>query len=243
MAHVTDGGQERPIAYASRLLHMAESNYSQIEKEALALIYGVKKFHMYLYGRSQFTLVTDHKPLLVILGPKSGLPALVAARSHRWAITLAAYNYTVDYRSTNKMGNADALYRLPVDKAPDGEDNVNVLLMESHGVPITATRVAQATAKDLVLARVLQSVVSGRNTLNAMPECRSYMDFWDELSTERGCILRGARVVIPQKLQGRVLEELHADHQGIVRTKAMARCFVWWPGIDRDIELLVRRCE
>ena len=43
---------------------------------------------------------------------------------------------------------------------------------------------AQATAKDLVLARVLQSVVSGRNTLNAMPECRSYMDFWDELSTE-----------------------------------------------------------
>ena len=119
MAHVTDGGQERPIAYASRLLHMAERNYSQIEKEALALIYGVK-FHMYLYGKSQFTLVTDHKPLLVILGPKSGLPALVAARSHRWAITLAAYNYTVDNRSTNKMGNADALYRLPVDKAPDG---------------------------------------------------------------------------------------------------------------------------
>jgi len=66
LAHVMEDGTERPIAFASRLLNKAEQRYSQIEKEGLALVYGVKKFHMYLYGRKTFTLVTDHNPLLVI---------------------------------------------------------------------------------------------------------------------------------------------------------------------------------
>ena len=64
LAHVFPDGTERPIAYASRTLSKPERNYSQIEKEGLALVWGVRKFHKYLYG----TLVTDHKPLLAILG-------------------------------------------------------------------------------------------------------------------------------------------------------------------------------
>ena len=65
----SNNGVERPTAYASRTLTRAKKGYAQLEKEALSLIYGVKTFHQFLYGR-RFTLVTDHKPLLTILGPR-----------------------------------------------------------------------------------------------------------------------------------------------------------------------------
>ena len=113
ISHVAEDGAEKPIAFASRTLSKSEQNYSQIEKETLSLIFGVKKFHQYLYGRT-FTLVTDHKPLTTILGPKRGIPPLAAARLQRWALILAAYTYEIEYRPTGAYGNADGLSRLPL---------------------------------------------------------------------------------------------------------------------------------
>lgn len=82
ISHTMPGGTEHPIAFASRSLSSSECNYAQLEKEALSLIFGMKKFHQYLYG-CKFTLVTDHKPLTAILGAKKGIPSLAAARLQR----------------------------------------------------------------------------------------------------------------------------------------------------------------
>ena len=116
IVHVLPDGTERPVAFASRTLTSSEKNYAQVEKEALSLIFGVKRFHSYLYGRS-FTIVTDHKPLTAILGPKKGIPPLAAARLQRWSWILSAYHYEIEFRPTGDHGNADGLSRLPLSDA------------------------------------------------------------------------------------------------------------------------------
>ena len=89
-----EDGSEHLISFASRTLTKAERNYSNLERQALAVIFGVKEFHQYLYGR-QFTLETDHKPLESLFNQKKALPTMAAARIQRWALMLATYNYTI----------------------------------------------------------------------------------------------------------------------------------------------------
>ena len=105
LSHVLRDGTEHPIAYVSRTLSSSEKNYAQIKKEALALVFGVRKFHLYIYRR-RFTLVTDHKPLLSILGPKTGIPPLAAAGMQRWSFLLSAYQYDIIFKPTALHCNA-----------------------------------------------------------------------------------------------------------------------------------------
>ena len=83
LSHALPDGTEHSIAYASRTLSSIGNNYSQIKKEDSALIFVMKKYHQYIYGR-QITLVSDHKPLLDILHLKTGIPSLASACMQRW---------------------------------------------------------------------------------------------------------------------------------------------------------------
>lgn len=85
---------EKPIAFMSRTLSKCEQEYSQIDKEALAIVYAVKHFHQYLYGR-HFILKSDFKPLISIFGENKGIPVLTAHRLQRYANSLSGYTYTI----------------------------------------------------------------------------------------------------------------------------------------------------
>ena len=80
----------QPVAYASKTLNQAETNYSQIERESLAIVFGVAKFRQYILGR-HLKLLTDHKPMITLLGEHKQVPQLASARIKRWSLNLAAY--------------------------------------------------------------------------------------------------------------------------------------------------------
>ena len=113
LSHVMEDGSEMPIAYASRTLNVVEKRYFQLDKEAAAIMFGVERFHQYLYGR-KFSIVSDHdhKPLQYLLNENKAVPAMASARLQRWALTLSAYHYTISYRPGEKIANSDGLSRL-----------------------------------------------------------------------------------------------------------------------------------
>ena len=163
ISHKLPDGSERPVAFASRTFSPSKRNYSQVKKKALSLIFGIKWFYSYLCGRP-FVLLKDHQPLVSMLGPKQGIPPLVAARMQRWALLLSAYSYTMKFRSTKAHTNADSLSRLPL-KAEEGEEkfvsasifNLNQL----DTLPVRSSEVANETNKDLVLSKVMRCLRQG----------------------------------------------------------------------------------
>ena len=206
------------MAFASRTLTQSERNYAQIEREALALVFGVKRFHQYLYGR-KFTLLTDHRPLTTILGAKKGIPPIAAARLQRWALQLAAYSY-VEFKSTRDHGNADALSRLPLSdtgcQGPNLSNEFNIHQIITS--PVACTDVERASRQDRTISKVLQYTQRGWPQIIPEP-FKPFYSCRDELSTEAGCLLWGTRVIIPSKLRETVLSELHQGHPGVSAMK------------------------
>lgn len=98
------------------------------------------------------------------------------------------------------------------------------------------------TRTDSELARVYRYVMEGWPS-QVEEHLTVFFTKRNDLTTEQACVLWGTRVIAAQKMRKAVLKEIHSGHQGIVKTKALARKFVWWPGLDSDVEKMCKECE
>ena len=241
LSHKMTDGSERPIAYASRTLNSSERNYSQ---EGLSCIFGIKRFHNYLSGR-HFKLVTDHKPLLGLLKEDRAISPQASSRIKRRSLFLSSYEYTLVFRNTTVHANADALSQLPLLEEPARTvTEPELVLLSEHldDSPVTANDIRTWTTRDPKLSKVLQYVPQGWPS-EGDSELEPYSSRRLEFSAFQGCILWGSRVIVPPPGRQTVLQELHEGHPGIVRMKSLSRMYVWWPGINADIEKSVRLCH
>lgn len=247
-----DGETNHIVTYASRSLSETEQRYSQTEREALAIVWACEHLHLYIYGKP-VTIYTDHKPLVAIYGNPSSKPP---ARIERWALRLQPYQLTVRYRKGE--GNpADYLSRHP-SKQPTtasreqkiAEEYVNYITMTSTPKALTVHEIEEATKVDATLQAASKAIetdnwyeASKRSDVDSLAY-NALQKVKDELtvSATAQVILRGTRIVVPSKLQERVVSLAHEGHQGVVKTKSLLREKVWFPGIDKMVEKKVQSC-
>ena len=214
--HIFPDGSEKAVTHASRTLTPAERRYGQIEKEASALIFAVRRFHKFIYGR-RFTLLTDHKPLVSIFGSKKGIPAHSANRLQRWALVLPGYNLDIHYRRSEDFGQADALSRLIGNHSTTDEDAVTATIsMEDdssapllanavQALPVTAEDVRKATRDDLSIQEAITYVQSRWPVKQFGGDMKHLANRRSALCVVNDCLMFGYRVVIPTTLRAKVL--------------------------------------
>ena len=239
-------GNDHIVAMASRSLTEAESRYSNIERECLAVTYGLEKFEYYLLGRS-VAVETDHSPLEQIF--KKNINE-APSRLQRLLLRCLRFDVHVQYKQGRSIPVADALSRVCHRKAGHErakEDSASPRNIHFISTPIDLMAVKSSTEQDRTLhVSLLKSTI-----FNGWPPYRKQCpqelwEFWNfrcDLTLEDGLELKGSRIVIPASMRNQVLQAIHLGHQGENKCILRARESVFWPGISTDIRQMVKNCD
>ena len=244
---------DRVIEYASRSLTRIErDSYAQIERELAAILYAMERFDSYVYGKSDVTVQTDHKPLLSIV--KKSLSS-APKRLQRMLLRLQRYSFNLEFLPTSRMLVADTLSRacLPpsVDAAMSSEFTEEIAALDEMMSDLklvasqrTIDMITNAAATDEQYSLLLQQIARGwPDSPAAVPnEIREYYNFAGELTSSAGLAYKGQRVIVPRAVRPDILDRLHSSHFGINSTIRRAQCSVFYPGLTKDIKNMISQC-
>ena len=236
----------KPVAYASKSMTETERRYSQIEKEALALVWACDKFEDYVLGKT-IQLETDHKPLVPLLGT-THLDCL-PPRILRFRLRLMRFSYTICHVPGKELYTADALSRAPLSASgdPQTEHIEQFVHTVVSALPASTDRLQKyrtAQLTDSVCADLIQLCQNGwpKHKRQVPEKLQPYWPVRGELTLNDDLLLRGHRIVVPQSLQKQTLQKIHSGHQGITKCSLRVTSAVWWPGVKQQLENLVHKC-
>ena len=212
-----DGDERKVIAFASRAMSSPEQNYSQLEREAFAIVWACEHFHLYLYG-GRFTVFTDHQPLVKIFTNPASKPS---AQLERWSLRLQPYNITVCYQPGTE-NPADYMSRHPLcDVTPNSrqekvaEEFVNYLAETSTPIKTINLSDLKLATRNVTLQAIITAVQTGKwYDISKDPRV---------LCTLLDLVLRRHRIVVPETLREKVVDIAHEGHMGMTKTKALVR--------------------
>ena len=237
-----------PVAFASKAMNETQCRYAQIEKELLAVVFACKRFHQYVYGK-HIRIESDHKPLEAIFKkPLSQAPS----RLQKMLMQLQAYDITLVYKKGTEMYIADASSRAnPPDITDEqferdiaAEHFIHLMSSESYVTDRKLKAIQEEIKTNETMQLLVQQIQSGwpeNNSLLPM-SLRPYYPYRDELTTQNNLIFKAQNILTPPNLRADTLQKLHQSHQGIEKTKRLARESIFWPGMSSQIEQLVSTC-
>jgi len=233
----------KPVCYASSSLNESEINYSQTEKEFLAVVFACKKFHNLIYGK-KVIVQTDHKPIVAIM--KKNIADIGSNRLQRLKLKLVNYDLDVHYIPGKYLYVADTLSRAYLNETEYDESMKEVVHSVSHFMSIDQTEMNKfkiETNKDINIKQVKKFHIEGwpkhdkvNTNLKYFYNIRNDLQIVDELLFYKN------NLIVPETLKNNILKLLHEGHFGITKTKAMARELYYWPGMNTDIENYVMKC-
>ncbi len=248
----------------SRHLSAAEAGYASVEGEALAVVWCLRKARLFLLGCPNLVLVTDHRPLVRLLGDRA-LKDIVNPRLFALKEKTLQYRFAVKYLSGKRNCAADFLSRYPALRtSPDScDENLAVDLEVATAAATTAAltdngcitldeaSVTSAAADDPVYQLLVAKVLTGDWSPQRSREVACLRQFYgvrDRLSVSQGLVTYtfdqgSVRLVIPEPLRQQVATHLHAGHQGLDSMLRRARQSVYWPGMDGDLQHLRSTCS
>ena len=241
-------GELKPVAYISRSMSTTEQRYAQIEKEALAITWSCERFTDYLIGLD-FHIQTDHKPLVPLFSTKrlDELPL----RVQRFRLRMLRYHFTISHIPGKDLVIADMLSRAPTgipttsDQSLHDEANAFIKTV-IQGLPATDEQleaIKLEQEQDEVCEQIKTYCQEGWPSRHEVAGAvRPYYPVSAEISVENGLLLRGSRIIIPASMRLSILDKIHTGHQGITKCRERARQSVWWPGLSRQLEELVKNC-
>ena len=243
-----DNGEFKPIAYASRAFTPTEVRYSVIEKEALGVVTGAERHSDLLIGK-HFQIQTDHKSLVSLLGQKdlSDLPI----RVQRFRMRLLRFSYSISFLPGKLMYIPDLLSRTVCDELT-AQDQFDCESTEMYvdsvvkSLPATDQRLEEIKTKqksDYVCGKLIEYVHNGWPSPNTCEIAKLYGPFKAQITINKGLLMRNDRLIIPSDMRPDILTRLHQAHQGISKCRLRAKESVWWIGISRDIEAMIKNCD
>ncbi|KAI5718631.1 hypothetical protein M8J77_024284 [Diaphorina citri] len=238
----SDGISSSIIACASTTLTETQKRYSQIEKEMLAVVWAIDHFSIYLKG-SSFVVYSDHKPVVNLLTNQKNIPS---ARLERLIFKIQSYDFRIIH-TPGALNPSDYMSRHPnhevCQQFPE-EEFIHAVSERARPIAITREQIILETKADSTLQSVIHLLgLPNQENVWKTSDLIEYKKIRDELTvTDDGILLRGRRIVIPQKLQARTLYFAHKGHFGLVKTKQLLRGKVWFPGMDKMIENKIKSC-
>ena len=179
-----------PVIYISKTLTSAERKDSNIEREALAIVYAVTRLRHFLLGR-RFTINTDHKPLEFFFDPGAQIPKVASARIARWAIKLMAYNYVIAYRAGREITHADGLFRLSFD---DTEFVATTLVTPASETPVIDVDRLKGELMSCSLSRSIRQRIIDGNWKKLTEQEKAFEKYKDGLTIQDDLIYVGTRL-------------------------------------------------